>query len=105
MIELFENADNMKYWQLGLISFKHINGEPGQVGAKSKLKYPMGKREIVMIETITVNNLSDEFSGTYEAKGVWNKVRNYFIEVDENLTKWKSVNVFKCGGFFYAWNV
>ena len=96
---MFDNAGNMKHWQLGLISFKHINGGTGQVGAKSKLKYPMGKREIVMIETITVNNLSDEFSETYEAKGIWNEVQNYFIEVNENLTKWILVNVFKCGGF------
>tara|TARA_R110001583_G_scaffold16155_1_gene65609 strand:+ start:11284 stop:11718 length:435 start_codon:yes stop_codon:yes gene_type:complete len=99
VIELFDNADNMKHWQPGLISFEHLSGEPGQVGAKSKLKYQMGKREIEMIETITVNKLPDEFSGTYEAKGVWNEVQNYFIEVDENVTKWKSVNEFKCGGF------
>jgi len=63
------------------------------------LKYQMGKREIVMIETITVNKLPDEFSGTYEAKGVWNEVQNYFIEVDENVTKWKSVNEFEFSGF------
>ena len=59
----------------------------------------MGKREIEMIETITINKFPDEFSVTYEAKGVWNEVQNYFTEVDENLTRWKSVNVFKCVGF------
>jgi len=99
VIELFDNADNMKHWQPSLISFEHLSGEPSQEGAKSKLKYQMGKREIVMIETITVNKLPDEFSGTYEAKGVWNEVQNYFIEVDENVTKWKSVNEFEFSGF------
>jgi len=98
VIELFENPDNMKYWQPGLISFEHVSGEPGQPGAKSRLKYQMGKREIEMIETITINNLPHEFSGTYEAKGVWNEVQNYFIEINENQTKWKSKNEFKCGG-------
>ena len=44
----------------------------------------MGKREIDMIETITVKNLPKEFSATYEAKGVWNEMKNYFEEIDEN---------------------
>lgn len=66
VIELFDNADNMKEWQPGLVSFEHLSGTPGQVGAKSKLKYKMGNREIEMIETITVKNLPEEFSGTVE---------------------------------------
>jgi len=98
VIELFDNPDNLKYWQPGLISFDHLSGEPGQVGAKSLLKYKMGMREVEMIETITINNLPDEFSGTYEAKGVWNEVRNYFIAIDDSHTKWKSENEFKCNG-------
>ena len=99
VIELFNNPDNMKCWQPGLISFEHLSGETGQVGAKSQLHYKMGKRDIEMIETITVNNLPHEFSGTYEAKGVWNHVQNYFMELDDNKTLWKSVNEFKCSGF------
>lgn len=99
VIELFNNPDNMKYWQPGLLSFEHISGEAGQVGAKSRLHYKMGKREIKMIETITVNNLPHEFSGTYEAKGVWNQVQNYFMDLDDNKTLWKSVNEFKGTGF------
>jgi len=71
----------------GLQSFEHLSGTPGQPGAKSKLKFKMGKREIEMIETITVRNLPEEFSGTYEAKGVFNIVKNKFIPVGENKTK------------------
>ena len=99
VVELFDNSDNMKYWQPGLVSFEHLSGEPGQVGAKSNLHYKMGKREVKMIETITVNDLPLEFSGTYEAKGVWNHVQNYFIEKEDDKTIWKSVNEFKCSGF------
>jgi len=99
VVELFDNPDNMKYWQPGLVSFEAISGSPGQVGAKSKLQYKMGKRELEMIETITVNDLPLEFSGTYEAKGVWNHVQNYFIEKGNDKTIWKSVNEFKCSGF------
>ena len=52
-----------------------------------------------MIETITVNNLPDEFSGTYEAKGIYNEVRNYFHKAGENQTLWVSENLFETKGF------
>ena len=100
VIELFDNFENMKHWQEGFISYKHLEGEPGQVGAKSELHYKMGKREIDMIETITERNLPDVFSGTYEAKGVWNEVKNYFSELDDNKTKWETENEFRFTTFF-----
>ena len=56
VIELFDNPDNMKHWQPGLLSFEPLSGTPGTVGAKSQLKYLMGKREIEMVETINVDN-------------------------------------------------
>ncbi len=99
VIELFDSEENLFKWQPELISFEHISGEKGEVGAKSKLKYKMGKREVEMIETITVKDLPKEFSSTYEAKDVWNEVKNYFEVVDENTTKWHSDCHFKFNGF------
>ena len=99
VIALFDNSDNMYKWQDGLQSFEHLSGEPGQVGAKSKLVFQMGKRTIEMIETITERNLPDQFNGTYEAKGVHNVVNNQFIELGPNLTKWISENEFQFQGF------
>ena len=99
VIELFDSEENLFKWQTELISFEHVSGEKGEVGAKSKLKYKMGKREVEMIETITVIDLPREFSGIYEAKGVWNEVKNYFEVIDENTTKWHSDCQFKFSGF------
>jgi len=99
VIELFDSTENLKKWQPGLLSFEHQSGTPGEVGAKSRLQYKMGKREIEMVETITVKNLPDEFSGIYEAKGVRNEVKNYFYKVDKNTNKWVSENEFRCSGF------
>ncbi|GAB1349055.1 hypothetical protein MASR1M107_12680 [Ignavibacteriales bacterium] len=99
VVELFDNPDNLKLWQPGLQSFQHLSGTPGEPGAKSKLKYQMGKREIEMVETITVKNLPDEFAGTYEAKGVWNEVKNQFVPLDENRTLYRCTNEFKFSGF------
>lgn len=88
VIELFDNADNMAKWQPGLVSFEHESGEPGQVGAKSRLQYKMGKRDLEMIETITRRILPDEFAGTYEVKGMWNEVINLFAELGPDKTAW-----------------
>ena len=72
VIELFDNPENMKYWQKGFVSMEHISGDQGKSGAKSQLKYLMGKRSIEMIETIIENNLPNIFHSTYETKGVIN---------------------------------
>jgi carbon monoxide dehydrogenase subunit G len=95
VIELFDNPENMKHWQPGLISYQEISGSPGMPGAKMKLQYKMGKRDVEMIETVETRNLPEEFSGTYEAKGVWNRVSNHFEAIDANTTKWSSESEFK----------
>ena len=97
-IELFDNADNMKYWQKGLTSFEPISGEPGKPGSKTKLIYKMGKRTVEMIETITANNLPESMDSTYEANGVFNIQKNSFKE-EEDSTRWISESEFKFSGF------
>ena len=98
VIELFDSTENLKQWQTGLVSFEPLSGNPGQVGAQSKLHYKIGKREIEMVETITKRELPDRFWGTYETKGVWNEVRNSFDATDENHTRWTAESEFKCSG-------
>ncbi|MBX7041362.1 MAG: SRPBCC family protein [Ignavibacteria bacterium] len=99
VVELFDNPENLKHWQPGLVSFEHLSGTPGQPGAKSRLRYKMGKREIEMIETITVRDLPAEFSGTYEAEGVVSTVKNFFKPVSENKTLYITENEFSFSGF------
>lgn len=99
VVALFDNVDNMKKWMEGLENFEHISGTPGEVGAKSRLKFKMGKREIEMIETITVKNLPEEFTGTYEAKGVFNIVKNSFEALPGNKTKYSTEQEFQFKGF------
>lgn len=98
VIELFDSAENLKHWQPGLQAIDYISGTPGEVGAKSQLHFIMGKRRIEMVETITVKNLPEEFSATYETKGVFNEVKNYF-HAEGDQTRWVSENVFKFSGF------
>lgn len=99
MVQLFDDPATMKEWQPALISFEPISGTPGQVGAKSRLRYRMGKREIEMVETITERDLPRAFCGTYETGGVWNEVRNTFEEAGPSRTIWHSDNEFRMRGF------
>jgi len=99
VISLFNNQDNMFKWQPGLKDITPVSGVQGEEGAKMKLNYEMGKRKIEMVETIIKKDLPREFSGTYEAKGVYNVVRNYFEETPDNKTKWVSENEFQFSNF------
>lgn len=99
VVALFDNPDHMSKWMEGLQSFEHLSGNPGQTGAKSRLKFKNGRREIEMIETITVRNLPEEFSGVYEAPGVYNMVTNRFRKVDDNKTLYISEQEFQFKGF------
>ncbi len=93
-MDKFDNAENMKHWQRGLMSVEHISGEPGMVGAKMKLNYLIGKRRMEIIETVTHRNLPNEFHGTYSTEGLDNLQENYFKELADGRTKWTSISDF-----------
>lgn len=99
VIKKLDNADNMKYWQRGLKNYEFLEGTPGKEGAKMKLEYLMGKREVTLTETITKNTFPTEFHANYDTKGVHNIQRNFFHEVDGNKTKWVSESEFQFAGF------
>lgn len=98
-IKKFDNTENMKHWQRGLVSTEHISGNPGQYGAKMKLVYKMGNREMELIETVTHRKLPYEFHGTYDAKGIHTIQENYFEETPKGHTKWTSKSEFIPLGF------
>jgi hypothetical protein len=97
VIELFDDPAHLPKWQKGLQYFEHVSGEPGKPGAKSKLGFDMNGRSLEMIETITVRNLPDEFSGTYETNGVKNWIGNRFYD-EGDKTRWVTENEFKFSG-------
>jgi hypothetical protein len=99
VIELFDSVENLYKWQRGLVSFESLEGEPGQVGAKSRLVYKMGRRTIELIETVTLRDLPERFDGTYDAKGVHSIAQNRFIEVGPDKTRWEATQEFQCKGF------
>jgi uncharacterized membrane protein len=99
VVNKFDNPENMLKWMEGLTSFEHISGVPGEIGAKSKLVFEIGKRKMELIETITNKNLPYEFFGTYEAKGIFNIIEVRFKKIDETTTLYESTQNFKLSGF------
>ena len=90
VVELYNNPDNMKYWQDGFISFEHVNGEPGKAGAQSHITYKMGKKEMVLLETIVKRELPHTFNGTYEGDFGKNTMNNTFSKLSDNKTRWRA---------------
>ncbi len=99
VIELFDKTENLFKWQTGLQSFEHLSGEPGQPGARSKLVFQNGKHRIELIETVTERNLPDVINGTYEWAGGKNALRNRFIELGPDRTRWESTCEYRFTSF------
>lgn len=98
VIELFDSTENMYKWQPGLKSVEVISGDPGQEGCRSHMVYEGRKGDLTMAETITRRSFPGEFHSIYESKGVYNEMYNYFTELDDSRTMWKTITIFRFGG-------
>ena len=99
VIALFDNPYNMQKYMEGIESYKVVEGNIREVGAKAEMTVLMGEKKIIMIEEIITNNLPEEKKVTYTADGVYNIVTNKFIKVSENKTKFINEQEFEFKGF------
>lgn len=99
VVALFDDPGNLKEWMDGFQGLTHLEGVPGERGAKSALRFRQGKRTIEMVETILIRNLPEEFTATYTAKGVNNISTNRFIPLPDNRTRFVSEQEFIFSGF------
>ena len=99
VIELFDSTENLKRWQRGLLELELLEGEAGQPGARTHMLFQMGKRKLEIVEVITERDLPDTFSCTYDAKGVHNLVKNRFVAVTPETTRWIAEHEFVFSGF------
>lgn len=99
VLKLLMDQENMKHWQRGLLAYRHLAGNPGEEGARMELEYQMGKRHMVMVETILKVALPDQWHVSYDTKGVHNIQRNFFKEESETSTRWISESDFQFGSF------
>ena len=83
VVKHFEDPEALKQSQKGFQSIKHLSGNEGEAGAKSKLIYD----KFDLIETILHNKLPDEFYAKYEHKSMTNTMRSKFTVLNDNETK------------------
>ncbi len=104
-MELFDNPENFKHWQQGLISTQNITSSVGKVGSKRRMKIKTSVAVITMVEEITARDLPHLWEATYRTKGVVNYQKNRFRESEINKegtiqkqTIWEATTVFKFTG-------
>ncbi|GAA4882001.1 hypothetical protein GCM10023311_00080 [Flaviramulus aquimarinus] len=83
VVTSFEDPGALKQTQKGFISLKHLSGNKGEAGAKSKLVY----KKFDLIETIIHNKLPNEFYAKYEHKSMTNTMLCKFKATNDNETK------------------
>ena len=99
VITLFDNPYNMQKYMDGIESYKIVEGNIREVGAKAEMIVLMGEKKIIMIEEIITNNLPEEKKVTYTADGVYNIVTNKFERISDNKTKFINEQEFEFKGY------
>ena len=87
--ELFIDTNNLKEYQDGFIKKELIEGEAAEDGAVSAMYYKYGKRDMVLTETITKNDLPNSFEASYHHKHMDNTMKCTFTEIGENITRYE----------------
>lgn len=87
--DLFINSDYNKEYQDGFIKKELISGTKNQNGAKSKMYFKYGKRDMILTETITQNNLPDSFEANYYHKHMENTMKCVFTKISDTQTRYE----------------
>lgn len=99
VVELFNNPEHYPKWMKGLLKHEVVKGNFGKEGTISKFLFKMGKREMEMQEEVLKNNLPNEYTVAYKAKGVYNEVCNRFEKLSESKTRVHNDQEFRFKGF------
>ena len=97
--KLFGDPDNLAKWQPGFQSIEPMDVDPEIPHKRYRLNYVNGKRKIVMIESVEVDALPDEYTAKYEAPGMEMRVKNRFEELGPEKTRWITDNEAQTSGF------
>ena len=100
VVKLWNDESFFSEWQDGFQSIELIEGVAGAKGAKSRLMYSHGKRNLELIETIIKNNLPAEKVALYEHVDMTNIQTSRFEALSEKQTRYTSeVEYTKFNGF------
>ena len=90
VVALFQDSSKLGEYQDGFVKKELISGREGEVDAVAKMYYQQGKRHMVITETILVNNLPEEFLGSYHHEHMDNTMRCQFTTLSDGKTRYDS---------------
>ena len=88
VVALFMTPDSRKEYQDGFERSELLQGSEGHPGAKTKLEYKYGKRDMVLIETVLKNGLPHSFEAHYHHQHMDNTMKCTFRALDANRTEY-----------------
>lgn len=89
VVEAFMDEAAMKKYQDGFQKKELLSGTKGTDGAKSRMYYQHGKREMILEETIVANRLPETFEAFYHHEQMDNTMKCTFVEVDNGQTRYE----------------
>ncbi len=90
VVEYWDNPDLFSNWQDGFQNIEILEGTKNSVGAKSKILFKQGKRELELIETILTNDLPNQKKALYEHVHMTNTQTTKFEVIDAKTTRYVS---------------
>ena len=99
VIEKFMDPEGVKHWMEGFQRMEHLEGTPGEVGAKSDFYFLHKKKEMKIRETILEKNLPHQMKFAYESPMGYNEVEMQFEKLSDNSVKQINNSYFELKGF------
>ena len=100
VVELLTTPENRRHWQTGFQSHQVIEGEKGEEGTKSLLKFRFGQQIHQLLETLHHVDLPDTYVVSYVSSNSANLSRNTFYALGTNRTRWVVDLELKLSGMF-----
>jgi len=94
VVELFRNYDLREHWQPGLIRLEKVEGTLGEVNGVCDMYCSMGKREMIIRETVLEQHLPDYITSMYVSNGMENIATEEFIANPNHTTTYVSEQEF-----------
>lgn len=88
------DPETLKHWMPGLLAYTLTSGTMGMPGAQATCRFQMGKRDMVVEETIVQRVEGERIVMSYKGPGVLNHVDNSLHSVDANTTRVVAENEF-----------
>ncbi len=85
VVKLYANRGLLSQWQPGLMNSKQIENYPHP---KYTHQLALGRRKIILTESILRNDLPEHYDIHFELKGLNSHVYNSFEETSAQTTRW-----------------